>query len=264
MKKNNSVEESANAIRRLWEKHGIQKPMRLLGFCLSVLPIPIIQEAGQVLDRYLSDKELKKELSKIWNEIESINSAVASTQTLEESIIEIAQTVSNNEKLREKCERLSSALANNDTSFTVDSEGDSYQELISLTVKSAEVLISAKNNSTNKIENSKIHSRKTRLSASNGSKNYVHGTHFIDGDSAVEMHHMATHGEIEVSGCGIGFGSTDSALSFSFPPNTLTAICPLCKLDLIMEAHLLEGLTTVECPHCKKSLPFDMPPRENL
>ncbi|EKM32778.1 hypothetical protein VCHENC02_1693, partial [Vibrio harveyi] len=31
MSENNKIEAASNSVRRLWEKHGIQEPMRFLG-----------------------------------------------------------------------------------------------------------------------------------------------------------------------------------------------------------------------------------------
>jgi hypothetical protein len=52
---NETLEPASNSIRKMWEKHGIKEPMRFLGFCLSLLPLPVIQQAGMALDRHLGN-----------------------------------------------------------------------------------------------------------------------------------------------------------------------------------------------------------------
>jgi hypothetical protein len=46
----------------MWETHGVQDPLRFLRFCLSLLPVPGLQQAGAALDRHYSDKAFEAEV----------------------------------------------------------------------------------------------------------------------------------------------------------------------------------------------------------
>jgi hypothetical protein len=253
----NPIEESAGAIRKLWEKHGIQNPLRLLGFCLSLLPIPVIQQAGLTLDRHLSDKVLNEELARVWSELESANEAVSRIDNLEEAIAEIASTVQNNESLRHQCEALSAQLGRTTTEFAIDTSDHSYQQLVNSVVQAGRVLISAKSSSVNVIEKTKIQSPSTHLHASGGSRNYVDQTSFTDGSGTVGMEGISTQGNIHVTGNSVGFGN-GGTLTFGGNPNEVSGQCPTCNSQVSVDKRQLVGHTQVQCPTCKSVLPFNV------
>lgn len=249
------ISESANVIRRLWEKHGMQKKTRLLGFCLSLLPIPVIQQSGQILDRYLSDKKSSEELEQIWLKLEEINAAVASAETLEAAIAEIGITARENAQFREECERMSSILGAENSEFVVETDDRSYQELINTVIKTGQLSVSATNTSVNVIEDSTIYSPKTRLHASGGSKNFVNRSQFVDGLNSIGMQGISTQGNIEVTGSSIGFSDRGS-LIFGGDPNLLSGKCPECDVKLTIDKRKLAGAKTVQCFACKSVFPF--------
>ncbi|WP_338919197.1 hypothetical protein V0M98_17400 [Pseudomonas silesiensis] len=249
--------ESANIIRRLWDKHGSQKKTRLLGFCLSLLPIPIIQQSGQILDRYLSDKESSDELERIWSKLEEINAAVASAETLEAAIAEIAITARENTHFREECERLSSILGAENSEFIVETEDRSYQELISTVIKTSQLSVSATNASVNVIEDSKIFSPRTRLHASGGSKNFVNRSEFSDGQNSISMQGISTRGNVELKGSSIGIGP-GSSIGFGLDPNLVSGNCPICRVELTIDARRLVNVQTLQCAACNGVFPFDV------
>lgn len=255
MNNKNRIKESADAIRRVRKKHSIKNSFRLLGFCLSLLPIPVIQQAGTALDRHLSDKALENELEKIWAKLEKANEAVAKVETIEEAITEIAQTVHNNQMLRAECERLSVLLANTDSKFVINTSSQSYQQIVNSVIQAGEVLISAKKSSINIIENTEVHSPNTHLHASEGSRNYIDGSTFTDDKGTVGMKGISTQGNIQITGNSIGF-STNSVLNFGGSPNEVNGLCPICKNTVSMDKRKLAGYSNVQCPRCKNILPF--------
>ncbi|CCN73515.1 hypothetical protein [Vibrio nigripulchritudo] len=257
MNENNSIVESANAVRKLWEKHGIKSPFRLLGFCLSLLPIPVIQQAGMTLDRHLSDKALKEELERIWSHVEQANKAVGKVETLEEAISEIAQTVQDNEALRAECERLSELLGESESEFVIDTSDHSYQQLINSVVQAGQVLISARGTSTNVLENTQVQSSSTHLHASGGSRNFMDGTSFTDGKSSIGMQGISTQGNIQISGNSVGL-DPNSALIFGGNPNEVSGECPACRKKVSVDKRKLVGYSSVQCPSCLTVLPFSI------
>lgn len=83
-----SVKIAADVIRSFWKKHGVKKdPLIFLGFCISLLPVPAIQQMGQALDRHLSDKKLEEDREKIWDQIKILNPAITKIENIENSII---------------------------------------------------------------------------------------------------------------------------------------------------------------------------------
>ena len=255
MSQQNSIQASADAIRRLWEKHGVKSPFRLLGFCLSLLPVPVIQQAGATLDRHLSDKALEAELALVWSQLERTNAKVASIETLEAAIAEIARSVQSNKELLVACQKLSATLASSDSQFVLETTDHSYQQLVNSVVQAGRVFISATGASTNVLENTKVVSPTTHLHASGGSRNFVDGTTFTDGAGAVGMQGISTQGNIVVSGSSVGFGP-GGVIAFGGNPNEVSGNCPACRGRITADKRKLVGYTSLQCPHCSQVLPF--------
>jgi hemoglobin-like flavoprotein len=252
-----NVREAAGTIRRLWEKHGIQQPLRFLGFCLSLLPVPVIQQAGLALDRHLGDKQFAEEVDALWREIRSANEKVEQVATLEEAILEIAETVKSHSELLDKTRRFSESLGAVDSTFSVLTDEGSYQEIVNSLIRAARVSISSQNRSTNVIENTRVESPHTHLHASGGSKNYVDGSEFTDGAGAVSMHGISTQGNIHVSGSSVGLGA-NSAIIFGGNPNLVTGNCPSCSKVVQVDKRRLVGFTQIQCPHCQRVFPYSI------
>jgi hypothetical protein len=252
-----NVQEAAGAIRRLWEKHGIQQPMRFLGFCLSILPVPVIQQAGQALDRHLGDKRFEEQVNELWTEIRATNEKVEKVATLEEAIVEIAETLKGHSVLLDKSRRFSESLSEIDSTFSVLTNEGSYQEVVNSLIRAGRVSISSQNRSVNVIENTRVESPHTHLHASGGSKNYIDGSHFTDKSGAVSMHGISTQGNIHVSGSSVGFGA-NSALIFGGNPNLVSSSCPRCQQRIEVDKRKLIGFTQAQCPHCQGVFPFSI------
>ena len=257
MSDNKSIEVASNSIRKMWEKHGIQEPMRFLGFCLSMLPIPGIQQAGMALDRHLGDKAFNSQLEELWAEISLANDLVSKVATLEEAIQEIAKTIESSPALEAKTSQFIASLSSNQKEFSVLTENHSYQELRNSIVHADISAFVARDGSTNVIQNSTVNSEKTHLHATNNSKNFVDGTTFQGSGGAVSMQGISTQGPISVQGSGIGFGAGGS-ISFGGNPNLVSATCPVCDERLQADKRELAKYSQVQCHKCKTVLPYKL------
>lgn len=254
-----NIQAAADAVRRLWDKHGIQEPMKFLGFCLSILPLPVIQQAGQALDRHFSDDALRKELEKLWSDVSAANAKVASVSRLEEAILEIADTLQQHEEILRDAKKFSELLQEVDSTFTIQTEGRSYQQIVNSVIQAGRVLIAATDGSVNVIEGTQVHSPHTRLHASGGSKNYIDGTAFRGSEGSVAMQGISTQGNIHVSGSSIGF-SDGSSLTFGGNPNSVSGDCPnpKCQKSIQLDKRKLQGYSQIQCPYCNGVFPFQV------
>ncbi|WP_029235730.1 hypothetical protein [Vibrio cyclitrophicus] len=257
MSDNKSIEIASNSIRKMWEKHGIKEPMRFLGFCLSMLPIPGIQQAGMALDRHLGDKDFNSQLEELWAEISGANDLVSKVATLEEAIQEIAKTIESSPTLEAKTSQFIASLSSNQKEFSVLTENNSYQELRSSIVHADISAFVARDGSTNVIQNSTVNSEKTHLHATDNSKNFVDGTTFQGSGGAVSMQGISTQGPISVQGSGIGFGAGGS-ISFGGNPNIVSGTCPVCNERLQADKRELAKYSQVQCHKCKTVLPYKL------
>lgn len=242
----------------MWEKHGIKEPMRFLGFCLSMLPIPVIQQAGLALDRHLGDKAFEAQLEELWSAISTANDLVSKVSTLEEAIQEIAKTIEASPTLEAKTSEFITSLGSNQKEFSVLTENQSYQELRSSIVHADISSFVARGGSTNVIQNSTVNSERTHLHATDNSKNFVDGTTFQGSGGAVSMRGITTQGAISVQGSGIGFDG-GSSISFGGNPNEVSVNCPSCNELLRMDKRELHKYKHIQCHKCKSTFPFKLP-----
>lgn len=252
------VEASAGAVRRMWERHGIKEPIRFLGFCLSLLPVPVIQQAGQVLDRHLSDQDFEKRLSKIWAQIKGLNKAVARVATLEESIAEIAKTIRDNPSAEADVRDFIRSLGIHQKEFVAISEEKSYHEFLNSVILAESAYFLTRSGSTTAIEDSNITTERTTLHSTGGSRNYVNNTTFQGLGGAVSMHDMSTQGSIRVEGSSVSFGP-GGALIFGGNPYLVSGSCPFCNQCVQVDRRRLVGYGSIQCPSCHRIVPFKLP-----
>ncbi|WP_211672839.1 hypothetical protein [Moritella sp. 5] len=240
--------------------------MRFLGFCLSMLPIPVIQQAGLALDRHLGDKAFEAQLEELWSAISTANDLVSKVSTLEEAIQEIAKTIEASPTLEAKTSEFIASLGSNQKEFSVLTENQSYQELRSSIVHADISNFVAIGGSTNVIQNSTVNSERTHLHATDNSKNFVDGTTFQGSGGAVSMRKITTQGQISVQGSGIGFGGEGgigfgggSSISFGGNSNEVSGNCPSCNELLRMDKRELHKYIHVQCHKCKSTFPFKLP-----
>ncbi len=253
MANSNRISSAADEIRKLWEKHGIKNKYRALGFCLSLIPIPGIQQAGIILDRKIGDKEFEAELTKLWKAIKAANDQIDKLDNIEDAISAIAETVKEHSSLLKQCERFSNRLAKIDSVFVLETERNSYQQLVGSSVEAAKVLIAARQNSVNTIEDTKISSPRTHLHATDGSKNYINRTSFSDTDGQVRMEGISTQGHVSVTGNSVAFHSDGSGIIFD-DPNIATGQCSICNASLKVDRRQLVGHDFLQCPVCFSKL----------
>lgn len=258
MSDNKSIEVASNSIRKLWEKYGIKEPMRFLGFCLSMLPVPGIQQAGAALDKHLGDRAFEAQLAELWSEIATANELVSKVETLEEAIQEIAKTIDSSPTLEAKANQFIAKLGRNQKEFSVLTENKSYQEIRSSIIHADISAFVARGGSTNVIQGSTVNSEKTHLHATDNSKNYIDDTTFQGSGGAVSMNGISTQGPISVQGSGIGFGSGGS-ISFGGNPNILSGNCPACNEFLQVDKRELAKYSQMQCHKCKSVFPFKLP-----
>lgn len=242
----------------MWETHGIKEPMRFLGFCLSMLPIPGIQQVGAALDRHLGDKAFYAQLEELWSEISTANELVSKVATLEEAIQEIAKTIDASPSLVNKTNQFIASLSRSQKEFSVLTENQSYQELRSSIIHADISAFVAKDGSTNVIQDSTVNSERTHLLATGNSKNFVDGTTFQGAGGAVSMQGITTQGPISVHGSGIGFCAGGS-ITFGGNPNLVSGNCPICNELLQMDKRELAKCSQIQCQKCKNVLPFKLP-----
>ena len=259
-----SIQSAATAVRKLWETHGIKQPLRFLGFCLSLLPVPIIPQIGQALDKHLSDQAFQREVDALWAHIESLNSTVGQVSTLELAIQEIAKTVSADQDTSARVRTFLSKLGGQATEFKVITEDNSYQQIVNSIITADLSLFSAHAGSTNVVIGTTVNSNSTTLLATKGSRNLVDNTKFQGSAGSVAMQKITTNGPIQVAGSSVGFGEGGSigfgiggSLGFGPSPFEVSATCPRCNASIKTDKRRLVGYTSVQCPNCKAVLPFD-------
>lgn len=264
MNQASSIQSAATAVRKLWETHGIKQPLRFLGFCLSLLPVPIIPQIGQTLDRHLSDQAFHREVDDLWTHIESLNSSVSQVSTLEAAIQEIAKTVSADHDTSARVRAFLSKLGGQATEFKMITEDNSYQQIVNSIITADLSLFRAHSGSTNVLIGTTVNSDSTTLLATKGSKNFVDNTRFQGNAGSVAMQKITTNGPIQVAGSGVGFGVGGSigfgiggSLAFGPSPFEVTAACPKCNASIKADKRKLAGYTSIQCLNCKAVLPFD-------
>lgn len=253
MKHSLQVEHAANAVRKLWDTYGIQEPLRFLGFCLSLLPLPVIPQVGQVLDRHLSDKALEKDLEKIWNEIKALNEAVSKIANLEDAIAEIAKTIESNAKLIENGYEFIQKLAIYQKEFIVIADKGSYQEITKSLIVAENAHFIAESGSVNSIEGTTVNAERTVLRASEGSHNYVNQAIFKGLHNAVSMQGVTLQGNVMIKENSINaFGPGPAYINAIAPnPFLLQLICPKCSYSRLVDRRNFIGHESMECPSCK-------------
>jgi len=230
-------------------------------FVISLLPVPGLQQGGRILDRIISNKSLKTKLDEVWEEIKNINGQISTVTTEIEKFNEIVGTINRTQAVSEKLKEITSSIVadlKQNTEWIIETENWSYQEVLNSFVEADSAQIIARNNSTNTIENSEIKAKKTHLHASDHSKNFVDNTKFTGQAGGVEMRGISTEGNIFVEGSGIGFGP-NSSIIFGGNPNLVKGNCPFCGTHIEVDKRKLVGFSKIQCPSCKKEMPFNLP-----
>lgn len=259
-----SVRLATSAVKSAMERNEIaKKSSRLVAFTLSMLPIPVVQQSGAMLDRYFSDKDLNEKFEKIWGELVSINPLIREVDDMGAAIQEIAKTVKDHNAFNARIESLAKTLSSiNDAQFIVETSDFSIQEIVDsiITTKTAE--ITADNFSKNIIHNVTVNANNTRLKASKNSINRVSQANFNSSNGSVTLNKTDVNGTVSLEGPSIGFSpgsslgfgltkmgmSGDSfCISISSPPQFT---CPICNNKLKISQQEASIRFSLCCPNC--------------
>ncbi len=243
-----AIQEAANQARILWEKHGINKPIRFIGYCLSLLPVPVISQIGNAIDRHLGDKSFKEEIEHIWESIKDIREETDNTQTIEEAIPEIAKAINSDNSLKDRVNHFLNSISKDISEFQSICENRSWTDISNSLINADVSSFLTEGSSSTRLKNTEVRSHKTILRTTDESHTIVDNTFFGKGNEKVSMHGMATQGPIEVTGNSVGFGPGGKLIFGN--PNIVSAICPSCQQTIQADKMELAKYKSIKCQHC--------------
>lgn len=243
------------SLKSLPNNKGFIDDIDLYSFVISLLPLPGVQQAGQVVNKIATNQALNLKFNEIKEELYKINSKIAHMEHGLEKVQNIANTVRSVSFIEEKVIELLEEI-DDSTEFIVETSTNSVQMLIKQIVEADFTSISAVDYSRNYLLNTQIKSRSTHLRAHNNSMNVIDGTDFNSDQGSVGMNGISQQGEITVHGSGIGFGAGGKIVFGD--PNKVTGQCPYCYVQVEAYRNDLLGKTHVICPNpvCAKVIPF--------
>jgi hypothetical protein len=204
MLKAKDIKELLKLVR---DNKGFQDDVGYYSFILSLLPIPGLQQAGQVLNKLSSDHKLKLEFDELRTLIEENNDRLNEVEDEVSRIKELAVTLETNgvlyQSLNDKIVNLLSELEEDKTEFEVETKGWSTQVLVKQLIEADLVSITAVDNSINVIQDTKIRAKKTKLTAENGSINYIDGTKLSGDRGHVNINGIKQGGNVTIEGSSV-------------------------------------------------------------
>ncbi|AIQ15017.1 hypothetical protein [Paenibacillus durus] len=246
-------------LNKLKSNDAVIKNADILTFIISLLPIPGVQQVGQIANKIVTNEDLKNKFNSIKIDILNTNERINILDNQLERIGMIAETVSNVSRL----ESLVSEFLNNlesdlekDSEFIVDTSNWSIQVLIKQIVEANFVSISARDFSQNHLRDTQIKSRMTHLSAHNHSSNIIDGTDFKGDSGSVTMNGISQFGNISATDSSVGFHGNSGLIFRS--PDILKGNCPSCNTLIQIEKQKLLGYSQIQCPNCKNIYPFNI------
>lgn len=225
-------------------------------FLISLLPLPVIQQSAQVLDRMLNNHNLKLKIDEIWVFMTSNFEQLNKLEIEFEKIKELASLVNKNDDLKQKISGLLDEviLQDKETEWVLETTNNSFQFILSVIVNYDFAKIIAEDYSNNKIINSNFNVKNAHLIARNNSSNYFDKTSFNDSNvGSVSMENISTKGDVFVQGNTIGL-MEGSEIIFGSNPNIVSGDCPFCKTKLFFDKQNLVGKKNVQCSNCFKIL----------
>lgn len=252
------VQNILNSLNAVKENPAVIENVDYLTFIVSLLPIPGVQQAGQIANKIVTNHDLKHKFQSIKNEIIETNNKISEMQTQIEKIGAIAQTVSNVTKLETKISEyindITKLLNDKESEFIMDTSNWSVQVVIKQIIDAKFVSVSARDFSQNYLRETQINSKKTHLSAHNNSLNVIDGTEFKGSEGSVRMNGISQVGNVEVTGSSIGFHG-NSAIIFG-NPNVVSGNCPFCNSLIQIDKTRLIGYSRIQCPNCNQIMQF--------
>lgn len=243
------VPQILNYLKGLKDNSQVLEDVEFFTFFITLLPIPGLQQAGQIANKIVADKNLNLKFNKIKQEILDTNSKILTLETELDKVQTIASTVSIVTKIEEDVNEFVTEINKESSEFIVETEKWSTQTIINQIINSDFTSISAINQSHNVLKNVKINSTRTHLKASDHSSNYIEGTEFKGHEGSIRMDGIAQKGNMQVKDSSLIFGSGGQII---FGTNRLKkAICP-CGNELIARESDLRRQSTIQCPRCEE------------
>ena len=255
------IEGILEQLKGLPDNPAVLEDADLLTFVISLLPLPGVQQAGQIANRIVVNRSLNTKLTALKDEIHKTNEKIAN---LEDGIQRVgafaltAESVAAIETMvRDMVNAVVEELGESTSEFSMETSDWSMQVLIKQIVEADLVSISAIRGSQNILSDTKVRAKKTRLRAHDHSTNILDGTEIGDDSGSVGFRGIGQTGDVSVGPNSIGFHGTGGSLNFGAKPDTVSADCPACTKQIIVERHSLVGKTHVKCPHCGGVFPFN-------
>ncbi len=225
-------------------------------FLISLLPLPVIQQSAQVLDRMLNNHSLKLKIDEIWVFMTSNFEQLNKLEIEFEKIKELASLVNNNDDIKQRISGLLDEVVFQDkeTEWVLETTNNSFQSFLNVIVNYDFAKIIAEDYSNNSIVNSNFNVKNAHLIARNNSSNYFDKTSFNDSSvGSVRMDNISTKGDVFVQGNTIGLMG-GGEITFRLNPNIVSGDCPFCKTKLFFDKQNQIGKKNIQCSNCLKIL----------
>ncbi len=220
-------------LKGLSNNQEVLKSLDYYTFYISLLPIPGVQQSGQIANKIINSRDLNLKFKSINEDLVKVNKKIEATDDELERMQMIANTVDNVSSIEERVKEFLDELRKEFSEFILETEEHSTQTLIKQIINADFASISAVDNSHNVIKDTRLNTKTTHLKARNYSSNYIDGTEFGDGKGSVGMNGIRQQGDIGVTGSAVIFGS-DGTIYFGRSPEKY-AINPNCNTQI--EAH---------------------------
>ena len=240
------ISEILDTLKALGDNAAVQSDIGLLTFIVSLLPIPGVQQAGQVANKILTDKHLQVEFASLREDLSNANTRIDSCEADLEKIREIAAAVGSVDAIAARLEGFVAELVDGleRSEFVVDTSNWSVQAIIRQIIDADLVSISATKSSKNILRATQIKAKKTRLSAHDHSVNVLDGTQIGDDSKHIGFDGIGQSGDVSVEGWSINFiRRTDE---------TLTGSCSLCHAVVQIKRSEIQGRSVINCPNCHR------------
>lgn len=220
-----------------------------LAFVLSLLPIPMLQQASAIAARIENSKHLSERFALVDSKLNELKHGFSKSEEIAKEALEIAKALKGQSETKDVIAKfisqLEKDLAREPSVFQMETSGRSYQELLDSFVETDLAQIEAVDSSQNLLRGTKIRAKRTTLKAESGSVNRIHDTEFAGPGGSVSMSGIKQTGNVDAHGAGLSFGAGGSIL-FEAP---LEANCSVCGQKITVHRAELAGKTHVKCPN---------------
>lgn len=187
-------------LKGLTDNQKVVDDVEYFTYLTSLLPIPIYQQAAQLINKALQNRSINLLIEDLQKNIYESNESIARLENEMDKISLIDSTVASNPNLKKQANTIISQLEKEyPTEFIVNTDNWSNQRISNQIIETDYTSISAKNYSDNYLKDVEIKSNSTYLNAEDHSSNYLEGTAFKEGNDYVGMHGITQQGDIEVT-----------------------------------------------------------------